>query len=113
MALAAAMGLRNPITGTARCWARATADHAAAAPPTMPKKSLRFISAPKEKERERREKAVAKAQAAFDKARRDHEAKASALDAERVAAEERYQHEESRWQKEKEKLEAALRRARE
>jgi colicin import membrane protein len=65
-----------------------------------------------EKERERREKAVAKAQAAFDKARRDHEAKASAIDAERAAAEERYQHEESRWRKEKEKLEAALRRAR-
>ncbi|HZR85357.1 MAG TPA: cell envelope biogenesis protein TolA [Bradyrhizobium sp.] len=66
-----------------------------------------------EKERERREKAVAKVQAAFDKARRDHEAKASAIDAERAAAEERYQHEESRWRTEKEKLEAALRRARE
>jgi colicin import membrane protein len=64
-------------------------------------------------ERERREKAVAKAQAAFDKATRDHEAKASAIDAQRAAAEERYQHEESRWRTEKEKLEAALRRARE
>src|SRR5579864_2201181 len=66
-----------------------------------------------EKERARREKAVAKTQAAYDKARRDHEAKASAIDAERAAAEERYQHEERRWRKEKEKLEAALRRARE
>lgn len=62
---------------------------------------------------ERKEKAVAKAQAAFDKALRDHEAKTSAIDAERAAAEERYQHEESRWRKEKEKLEAALRRLRE
>ena len=39
-----------------------------------------------EKERERREKAVGKAQAAFEKASRDHEAKASAIDAERAAA---------------------------
>jgi hypothetical protein len=65
------------------------------------------------KERERREKAIARAQAAIDRARQDHEAKASAIEAERAAVERKTQNEEVRWEKQKEKLEAAVRRARE
>jgi colicin import membrane protein len=65
------------------------------------------------KERERREKAVAKAQSALDKARQDHQAKASAIETDRAAVEMRAQEEEARWNTQREKLEAALRRARE
>jgi colicin import membrane protein len=64
------------------------------------------------KKRERREKAVAKAQAAFDEARRDHDARAATIEAERAAVEKRAQDEEARWGKQKDKLAAALRRAR-
>jgi colicin import membrane protein len=64
------------------------------------------------RKRERREKAVAKAQEAFDKAERDHDARAAAIETERAAVEKRAQDEEARWGKQKEKLEAALRRAR-
>jgi colicin import membrane protein len=64
------------------------------------------------KKRERREKAVAKAQAAFDEAERDHDARAAAIDVERAAVEKRVQDEEARWRKQKEKLTAALRLAR-
>ncbi len=63
-------------------------------------------------ERERRERAVAKAQAAFDEAERDHDARAAAIDVERAAVERRVQDEEARWEKQKEKLMAALRSAR-
>jgi colicin import membrane protein len=64
------------------------------------------------KKRERREKALAKAQAAFDEAERDHDARAAAIEADRAAVEMRVQDEEVRWEKQKEKLTAALRRAR-
>jgi colicin import membrane protein len=64
------------------------------------------------KKRERREKAVAKAQAAFDEAERDHDARAAAIETERAAVERRAQDEEARWSKQKEKLGASLRRAR-
>jgi colicin import membrane protein len=64
------------------------------------------------KKRERRERAVAKAQAALDEAERDHDARAAAIDVERAAVEKRAQDEEARWEKQKEKLTAALRRAR-
>jgi len=64
------------------------------------------------KERERREKVVAKAQAALDNARREHEEKADAIEVERAALDERAQAEETRWEKQKAKLEAALRRTR-
>ncbi len=63
------------------------------------------------KERERRENAVAKAQAALDDAKAEHDAKAATIEAERVAVEKRAE-EEVRWEKRKEKLEAALRQAR-
>jgi colicin import membrane protein len=69
--------------------------------------------AAREKERERREKMVAKAQAALDKARREHEENVNAIEAERAALDERAQAEDTRWEKQREKLNAALRRARE
>jgi len=64
------------------------------------------------KKRERREEAVAKAQAAFDEAERDHDARAAAIKADRAVVEKRAQDEVARWEKQKEKLTAALRRAR-
>ena len=65
------------------------------------------------KERAKREKLVAKAQAALDKARRAHEERSQCLDAERAAIEKRVEAEDARWEGEKERLTAALRRARE
>ncbi|WP_304501398.1 cell envelope biogenesis protein TolA [Bradyrhizobium japonicum] len=64
------------------------------------------------RKRERRDRAIAKAQAAFDKAQREHGVRAGDIEAERDAVEKRAQDEEARWQKEKAKLTDALRRAR-
>ncbi|MBR0961762.1 cell envelope biogenesis protein TolA [Bradyrhizobium japonicum] len=64
------------------------------------------------KERARRDKAVAAAEAALDKARREHEAKAEEIEAERAALDERAEAEQARWDKQRKKLEEALRRAR-
>jgi colicin import membrane protein len=72
----------------------------------------RKVEGRREKERQRREQAIAKAQAAFDNAQRDHEARASAIEAERSAVENRAHAEEDRWQKQKQKLDLSLRRAR-
>ncbi|TGN89727.1 cell envelope biogenesis protein TolA [Bradyrhizobium yuanmingense] len=65
------------------------------------------------KERARRDKAVAAAEAALDKARREHDAKAGAIEAERAALEARAEAEQERWDKQRHKLDQALRRARE
>lgn len=65
------------------------------------------------KERARRDKAVASAQAALDKARREHEARTEEIEAERAALDERAEAEQSRWDKQRMKLEEAVRRARE
>ncbi|MGY4436850.1 colicin import membrane protein [Bradyrhizobium sp. F1.13.1] len=65
------------------------------------------------KERARREKAVASAQAALDEARREHEERAEAIDAERAALDGRAEEEQSRWDKQRMKLTEAVRRARE
>ncbi|MCA1466824.1 cell envelope biogenesis protein TolA [Bradyrhizobium sp. IC3195] len=65
------------------------------------------------KERARRDKAVAAAEAALDKARREHQAKAEAIGAERAALEARAEAEQERWDKQRQKLDQALRRARE
>jgi hypothetical protein len=65
------------------------------------------------RKREQRQKLIAKAQVAFENAEREHEARAAALEAERAAVEERAQAEEARWFRQKEKLTAALRVARE
>ena len=68
--------------------------------------------AAKQEERERRREAVDKAQTALDKAEQQHAKRAAAIRAEVKAIEKRSQTEEARWDKEKERLEAALRRAR-
>ena len=70
-------------------------------------------AAARAKERQRREQAVAKAKAAFEKAKREHDSTASSIEAERDALEKRSQAAEDRWEQQKQKLEAALRRARE
>jgi colicin import membrane protein len=64
------------------------------------------------KERDRREKAVAKAQAAIKKAKAEHQKRASTIESDRAAIEKLSQAEDTRWEKQKEKLEIALRRAR-
>ena len=68
--------------------------------------------AARHKDRERRQQAVEKAQAVFDKAKQEHAKRAAAIQAEVEALEKRSQTEEARWDKEKERLETALRRAR-
>jgi hypothetical protein len=69
--------------------------------------------AAREKERAKREKLVAKAQAALDEAQREHEDRAQTLDAERADIEKRIEAEDARWERESDKLKAALRRTRE
>ena len=68
--------------------------------------------AARQKEHERRQQAVDKAQAALDKAEQEHAKRAAAIQAEVEALEKRSQTEKARWDKEKERLQAALRRAR-
>jgi hypothetical protein len=68
--------------------------------------------AARQKERERREQAVGKAQAALDKAEQEHAKRAAAIQAEVEVLEKRSETEQARWDKEKERLEVALRRAR-
>ena len=68
--------------------------------------------AARQKERERRQQAVDKAQAAMDKAEQEHAKRAAAIQAEVEALAKRSQAEEARWDKERERLEDALRRAR-
>jgi hypothetical protein len=65
----------------------------------------------RQKDRERRQQAVDKAQTALDKAEQEHAKRAAAIQAEVEALEKRSQAEKARWNKEKERLEAALRRA--
>lgn len=68
--------------------------------------------ATRQKERERRQQAVDKAQAALDKAEQEHAKRAAAIQTEVEALEKRSQAEETRWDREKARLEVALRRAR-
>lgn len=68
--------------------------------------------AARQKEREHRQQAIDKAQAALDEAGQEHAKRAAAIQAEVEAVEKRAQIEQARWDKEKERLEAALRRAR-
>ena len=68
--------------------------------------------AARQKEHERRQEAVAKAQAALDKAEREHAKRAETIRAQVEALENRSQAEDARWDKEKQRLEAALRRVR-
>jgi hypothetical protein len=66
----------------------------------------------RQKEHERRQQAVAKAQAAFEKAEREHSERAAAIRVEVEALEKRSRAEDARWAKEKERLNVTLRRAR-
>ena len=68
--------------------------------------------AAREKERAKRAKLVAKAQTMLDAAQREHEQRSDALHAEQAANEKRVQAEDKRWEKERQRLAAALRRAR-
>jgi len=68
--------------------------------------------AAREKERKRRERAVDKAQTALETAEREHAKKAAAIQVEVEALEKKSQAEDARWDKEKGRLEAALRHAR-
>jgi colicin import membrane protein len=68
--------------------------------------------AAEEKRRERRRQAVAKAEAALDQAKREHESRAAIIEAERAALDEKSQAEDARWENERKKLESALRQAR-
>jgi hypothetical protein len=66
----------------------------------------------RQKERERRQQAVDKAQAALDDAEREHTKTAATIQAAADAVEKRAQAERARWEKEKLRLNAALKRAR-
>jgi colicin import membrane protein len=68
--------------------------------------------AARQRERERRQLATAKAQAALEKAKREHDRRAATIETERAALEKRSEAEDTRWEKQKEKLETALRRER-
>jgi colicin import membrane protein len=69
--------------------------------------------AAREKERKRRKQVIAKAERALEEAKRDHETKAEEIENDRAALDRRSQAEDARWEKQREKLEIALRRARE
>jgi colicin import membrane protein len=68
--------------------------------------------AAREKHRKRREQAIAKAERELDQATREHYIKAKKIESDRAALERRSQAEDARWEKQREKLENALRRAR-
>jgi colicin import membrane protein len=65
----------------------------------------------RKKQRERRDHAIANAQAALESAGREHEERVVKIEAERDAIERKSQAENARWAKQKDKLERALRRA--
>ena len=67
----------------------------------------------REKERKRREQAIAKAEAALEEAKRNHETNVEEIRRDRAALDRRAEAEDARWEKQKEELETALRRARE
>lgn len=68
--------------------------------------------AAEQRERERREAAIDKAQNDLDTAEREHAEKAAAIDAERKAVEKKSRTEDARWGKERDRLRAALKSAR-
>ena len=69
--------------------------------------------AARQKKLRKRDKAILKAEQALDLATRRHTTKSEGIERQRAAVEKLSQAEETRWEKEKEKLESALRRARE
>jgi len=75
-------------------------------------RELEREEAARQKERERRKQAVNKAQAILDRAQQEHAKRADAIQAELEALEIKSRAEETRWEQEKKRLEATLRRAR-
>jgi hypothetical protein len=65
-----------------------------------------------QRERERRQEAIDKAQAAFDAAEGAHAERTAAIEAERQAIDNKLEAENARWDKERARLQAALKRAR-
>jgi colicin import membrane protein len=68
--------------------------------------------AARERRRKRQEEAIARAERSLEKARRVHEAKVKKIENDLAALERQSKAEDARWKKQKEKLENALRRAR-
>jgi hypothetical protein len=64
------------------------------------------------KERKRQQRATGKAQAAMEKAEQAHDKRARAIEKERAALDKRAKAEDTRWEKQRQKLQAALRRVR-
>ena len=112
---------KRPIKSPAKDAAKSATDdrQARAAAAAFAREEQRRESARRKEEsarakaRARRDKALASAQAALDKARQDHQARADAIEAERAALDERAAAEHGRWDKQRIKLEQAVRRARE
>jgi hypothetical protein len=69
-------------------------------------------SKPESLRRKRREQAVTKAERALEAAKQEHETKIKIIVTDRAALDRRSQAEDARWEKQKEKLETDLRRAR-
>jgi len=68
--------------------------------------------AARQRERERRQNAVSKVQSALDAAHRKHDRNAASIEVEIEALEKKAQAEKARWEKERGRLEAALKQAR-
>ena len=75
------------------------------------KDQRRKEEAARQKHRQRREQAIATAQAALERGETEHNKRWGTIEAERNALEKKSQAENARWAKEKDKLERALRRA--
>jgi hypothetical protein len=88
------------------------ADRKAALAYELERKRREREEATSQKERERKQQAVDKAQAAFDKAKREHAKRAAAVQAEMNAIEKKARAEDANWGKERGRQDAALRRAR-
>jgi len=68
--------------------------------------------AARERQRERQRQAVAKAQGALQKAEREHDRRTASIKVDQAVLEKRLEVENERWEKQKQMLETALRRAR-
>lgn len=66
----------------------------------------------REKKQKRRDQAIATAEKAFELAELEHQNKVKKIEEERAAVDERSKTESARWEKQKRKLDAALRSAR-
>jgi colicin import membrane protein len=66
----------------------------------------------RQKQGERRDRAIAAAEAALEKAEREHRKRVEQIDKDRAALDGRAEAEEARWRKKKERLDDALRRSR-